>query len=107
MNDYGDEFPFLDLESIGTPQNETYGATCAMLTEHMVDPERLNRWLLGLMVVSLHNCDALQIDLSEALDAITTMNYADMAITGFDSMNTLVGLALDGKREKRGRRSQR
>ena len=99
-----DDLPDLDDLSLGSPHNESYGAICAMLTEHMVDSERLNRWLLGLMIVSLHDCDALGIELNEALSAVTMMNYSDMAISGFDSMNTLVGITKAKK--KRGRRPQ-
>lgn len=96
-----DDFLQLDELSIGEPQNDSYGAVCAMLTEHIVDADRLNRWLLGLMIVSLHEVDALDISLHDALEAITMMNYSDMAISGFDSMNTLVGIT-KGKK-KRGR----
>lgn len=96
-----DEFPDLDDLSIGEPQNDSYGAVCGMLTEHIVDPDRLNRWLLGLMIVSLHEVDALDITLHDALEAITMMSHADMAISGFDSMNTLVGITKG--RKKRGR----
>lgn len=96
-----DDFLQLDELSIGEPQNDSYGAVCAMLTEHIVDAERLNRWLLGLMIVSLHEVDALDISLHNALEAITMMNHADMAISGFDSMNTLV--AITKGKKKRGR----
>lgn len=96
-----EEFPDLDDLSIGEPQNDSYGAVCGMLTEHIVDSERLNRWLLGLMIVSLHEVDALDITLRDALEAITMMSHADMAISGFDSMNTLVGITKG--RKKRGR----
>ncbi len=96
-----DDFLQLDELSIGEPQNDSYGAVCAMLTEHIVDADRLNRWLLGLMIVSLHEVDALDISFHDALEAITMMNYSDMAISGFDSMNTLVGIT-KGKK-KRGR----
>lgn len=96
-----DDFLQLDELSIGEPQNDSYGAVCAMLTEHIVDADRLNRWLLGLIIVSLHEVDALDISLHDALEAITMMNYSDMAISGFDSMNTLVGIT-KGKK-KRGR----
>lgn len=101
MFDDDDDFPDLDDLSIGEPQNDSYGAVCSMLTEHIVDSERLNRWLLGLMIVSLHELDALHISLHDALEAIASMNYSDMAISGFDSMNTLVGVT-KGKK-KRGR----
>ena len=56
-----DDFDLTEL-SVGAPQNDSYGAICAMLTEHMVDAERLNRWLLGLMIVSLHDIGALDVD---------------------------------------------
>lgn len=96
-----DDYPDFENISIGEPQNDSYGAVTAMLTEHIVDAERLNRWLLGLMIVSLHEIDALDITLHDALEAITAMNHADMAISGFDSMNTLVGITKG--RKKRGR----
>lgn len=99
-----DDYPDFENISIGEPQNDSYGAVTAMLTEHIVDAERLNRWLLGLMIVSLHEIDALDITLHDALEAITAMNHADMAISGFDSMNTLVGITKNRK-QKRGRRS--
>ena len=100
-----DEFPDFEELSVGEPQNDSYGAVCGMLTEHIVDPDRLNRWLLGLMIVSLHELDALDITLRDALDAITMMNYSDMAISGFDSMNTLVGVTKQA-RKRRGRRTE-
>lgn len=103
MNLFDDEFPDLDDLSIGEPQNDSYGAVTAMLTEHIVDAERLNRWLLGLIIVSLHECDALHIELRDALEAITMMNHSDMAISGFDSMNTLVGITK--RKNKRGKRT--
>jgi len=34
------------------------------------------------------------------------MTHSDMAIAGFDSMNTLVGLVKEQKKAKRGRRTQ-
>jgi len=48
-----DDMPDPDNLSLGEPMNESYGAICAMLSEHMVDAERLNRWLMGLMLVAL------------------------------------------------------
>lgn len=98
-----DDFPDFDDLSIGEPQNDSYGAVCAMLTEHIVDADRLNRWLLGLMIVSMHELEALDITLHDALEAITMMNHSDMAISGFDTMNTIVGLSKHGKNRKRGR----
>ena len=100
-----DEFPDFEHISIGEPNNDSYGAVTAMLAEHIVDAERLNRWLLGLMIVSLHDLDALDITLHDALEAITAMSHADMAISGFDSMNTLVGM-MRRERVKRGRRQK-
>jgi len=97
-----DDFPNFDDLSIGEPHNDTYGAVCGMLSEHIVDADRLNRWLLGLMIVSMHELEALDITLTDALEAITMMSHADMAISGFDSMNTIVGITKNGKR-KRGR----
>lgn len=98
-----DDFPDFEHISIGEPNNDSYGAVTAMLSEHIVDAERLNRWLLGLMIVSLHDLDALDITLHDALEAITAMSHADMAISGFDSMNTLVGM-MRRERTKRGKR---
>lgn len=100
-----DDFPDFEHISIGEPNNDSYGAITAMLSEHIVDAERLNRWLLGLMIVSLHDLDALDITLHDALEAITAMSHADMAISGFDSMNTLVGM-MRRERAKRGRRQK-
>lgn len=101
-----DDLPDPDELSLGEPQNESYGAICAMLSEHIVDSERLNRWLMGLMLVALNHCDATTLDISDALETIPAMSHADMAIAGFDSMNTLVGIAKGTKKVKRGRRSQ-
>lgn len=101
-----DEMPDPENLSLGEPMNESYGAICAMLTEHMVDAERLNRWLMGLMLVALDHCDASTLDIADALETIPAMTHADMAIAGFDSMNTLVGLVKEQKKAKRGRRSQ-
>jgi len=103
--DEDDEFDISEL-SVGAPQNDSYGAICAMLTEHMVDAERLNRWLLGLMIVSLHDIGALDVDIADGLEAISVMSHGDMAISGFDSMNTLVGLYKQQGKVKRGRRTQ-
>ena len=100
-----DDFDLTEL-SVGAPQNDSYGAICAMLTEHMVDTERLNRWLLGLMIVSLHDIGALDVDVADGLEAISMMSHSDMAISGFDSMNTLVGLYKQQGKVKRGRRTQ-
>lgn len=100
-----DDFDISEL-SDGAPQNDSYGAICAMLTEHMVDAERLNRWLLGLMVVSLYDIGALDVDVADGLEAISAMSHADMAISGFDSMNTLIGLYKKQGKVKRGRRTQ-
>lgn len=100
-----DDFPDFEHISIGEPNNDSYGAITAMLSEHIVDAERLNRWLLGLMIVSLHDLDALDITLYDALEAISAMSHADMAISGFDSMNTLVGM-MRRERAKRGRRQK-
>lgn len=102
-----DDDDFFDLRelSVGAPHNDSYGAICAMLTEHMVDAERLNRWLLGLMIVSLHDIGGLDLELADALEAITAMSHADMAISGFDSMNTLIGMYRQQGKVKRGRRT--
>lgn len=100
-----DDFPDFEELSIGEPHNDSYGAICGMLTEHIVDADRLNRWLIGLMVVALKEVDALDIELRDALEAIETMNYSDMAISGFDSMNTLVGITKQN-RKRRGRRTE-
>lgn len=100
-----DDFPDFEELSIGEPHNDSYGAVCGMLTEHIVDADRLNRWLLGLMIVSLHEVDGLNIELRDALEAITLMNYSDMAISGFDSMNTLVGITKQN-RKRRARRTE-
>jgi len=100
-----DDLPDPENLSLGEPMNESYGAICAMLTEHMVDAERLNRWLMGLMLVALDHCEASTLDIADALETIPAMTHADMAIAGFDSMNTLVGLVKE-KKVKRGRRSQ-
>ena len=99
-----DDLPDPEQISLGEPMNDSYGAICAMLTEHMVDADRLNRWLIGLMLVALHDADASDVPLVDALEVVTTMNYADMAIAGFDSMNTLVGLLK--KERHRGRRQK-
>ncbi len=104
IDDDGDEFDLENL-SLGAPHNDSYGAICGMLSEHMVDDERLTRWLLGLMIVALHDCDGLDIELTDALEAITMMSHADMAISGFDSMNTLVGM-MRREKVKRGRRTK-
>lgn len=101
-----DDLPDPDELSLGEPQNESYGAVCAMLSEHMVDAERVNCWLLGLMLVSLDDCDASDLDISDALSVIPAMSHADMAIAGFDSMNTLVGMVKSGRKGKRGRRAE-
>lgn len=103
-----DDDGFFDLTemSVGAPHNDSYGAICAMLTEHMVDAERLNRWLLGLMIVSLHDIGGLDLELADGLEAITAMSHADMAISGFDSMNTLIGMYRQQGKVKRGRRTQ-
>lgn len=100
-----DEMPDFDDISIGEPLNESYGAVCGMLSEHIVDADRLNRWLLGLMIVSLHEVDATEVPLAEALETITVMSHADMAIAGFDSMNTMVRMVREERKRKRGRRS--
>jgi hypothetical protein len=102
MND--DDLPDFEMLSLGEPHNESHGAICAMLTEHVVDERRLNLWLVGLMVVSLHHSDALDVELSEALEAVQVMSEADMAVSAFEMMNTLMGLASQ-KRQRRGRRS--
>lgn len=99
-----DDLPDPEQISLGEPLNESYGAICAMLTEHMVDADRLNRWLIGLMLVALHDADASDVPLVDALEVVSDMNYADMAIAGFDSMNTLVGLMK--KERQRGRRQK-
>lgn len=101
-----DEYDMPDPEhiSLGEPLNETYGAVCAMLTEHIIDADRLNKWLIGLMVIALERSEALDVPLVDALEAVSSMNHADMAIAGFDSMNTLTGLAQKGGR--RGRRAK-
>jgi predicted outer membrane lipoprotein len=99
-----DDLPDPEQISLGEPLNESYGAICAMLTEHMVDADRLNRWLIGLMLVALHDADASDVPLVDALEVVSDMNYADMAIAGFDSMNTLVGLIK--KERQRGRRQK-
>jgi len=99
-----DDLPDPEHISLGEPLNDSYGAICAMLTEHMVDADRLNRWLIGLMIVALHDTDSGDVPLVDALEVVTTMNYADMAIAGFDSMNTLVGLVK--KERQRGRRQK-
>jgi len=101
-----DDLPDPENLSLGEPMNESYGAICAMLSEHMVDAERLNRWLMGLMLVALDHCDASTLHIADALETIPAMTHADMAIAGFDSMNTLVGLVKEQKKAKRGRRSQ-
>jgi hypothetical protein len=101
-----DDLPDWEDLSIGEPMNDTYGAVCAMLTEHMVDAERLNRWLLGLMIASLHSCDGLELHLDDALSTVQVMSHADMAIAGFDTMNSLVGIVKQERKAKRGRRSQ-
>ena len=98
------DMPDPDHISLGEPLNESYGAICAMLTEHIVDAERLNKWLIGLMMIALDHADALDVSLVDALEAVSSMSEADMAIAGFDSMNTLTGLAQKGGR--RGRRSK-
>jgi len=100
-----DWFDLFELSS-GAPNNDSYGAICAMLTEHMVDAERVNRWLLGLMVVSLHDIGALDVGLVDGLEAISAMSPADTAIAGFDSMNTLIGLFKQQGKVKRARRTQ-
>lgn len=103
---FDDEMPDFDEISIGEPLNDSYGAVCAMLTEHIVDADRLNRWLLGLMIVSVHEANASDLTLTDALETITVMSHADMAVAGFDSMNTLVGIIKHERRKKRARRSQ-
>lgn len=100
-----DDLPDLETLSIGEPLNESYGAICGMLSEHMVDADRLNRWLLGLMVVAQDHRGVLGIPVSDALEAITVMSHADMAIAGFDAMNVLLADLSRSSRGKRGRRS--
>jgi len=99
-----DDLPDPESISLGEPLNESYGAICAMLTEHMVDADRLNRWLIGLILVALDHIDASDVPLVDALEVVSEMNYADMAIAGFDSMNTLV--AVVKKERERGRRKK-
>ena len=101
-----DDLPDPEELSLGEPQNESYGAICAMLSEHIIDADRLNRWLMGLMLVALDHCKVSELHISDALETIPAMSHADMAIAGFDSMNTLVGIVKDGKKGKRGRRAQ-
>jgi hypothetical protein len=96
-----DDFPDFDDLSIGEPLNDSYGAVCAMLTEHMVDAERLNRWLIGLILVTQKECGLLDIPLEEAMIAITCMSEADVAIAAFDSLNAVVGEVKKGRRRGR------
>jgi|DEB0MinimDraft_3_1074331.scaffolds.fasta_scaffold13492_4 hypothetical protein len=100
-----DDLPDPDELSLGEPHNESYGAVCGMISEHIIDADRLNRWLMGLMLVALDHCDASELDISDALETIPAMSYADMGIAGFDSMNTLVGV-VKRERAKRGRRQK-
>lgn len=101
-----DDLPDPENLSLGEPLNDSYGAICAMLSEHIVDAERLNRWLMGLMLVALNHCEATELDVADALETIPAMTHADMAIAGFDSMNTLVGIVKGTQKAKRGRRTK-
>jgi hypothetical protein len=96
-----DDFPDLNLLSIGEPLNESYGAVCAMLSEHMVDTERLNRWLIGLILVAQKEAGVLDIPLEHAMIATVAMSEADIAIAAFDALNAIVTVAKKGKRRGR------
>ena len=96
-----DDFPNLDELSIGEPLNESYGAVCAMLTEHMVDSERLNRWLIGLILITQKEAGLLDVPLEDAFLATTVMSEADIAIAAFDSLNAIVGEVKKGRRRGR------
>lgn len=99
-----DDFPDFNSLSIGEPLNESYGAVCAMLTEHMVDTERLNRWLMGLILVTQKEAGVLDIPLEDAMLATVAMSEADMAIAAFDSLNAVVGVVKKGRRRGRTQR---
>jgi hypothetical protein len=100
-----DDLPDPDDISLGEPHNESYGAITAMLSEHMIDAERTNRWLLGLMFVAIDHCDLSELDIGDALSLIPEMTHADRAQAGFDAMNTLVGAYR--RKGQRVRRTQR
>jgi len=100
-----DEFDECNAGFIGTPHNESRKAIIAMLQEHAIDYECTSKWLVGILLIAVDKLGESVAPIEEQLEVARSLSSSDMAIIGFEAVNTLMSKAQNGG--KRGRRSQR